>query len=74
MVGKPLSCKNICERLKVKGLQTNQRYVIGLKRCNYCNVFYKWEGLFCPCCGYRLRSKPRTKSGKQNLSRLQSDP
>jgi hypothetical protein len=19
----------------------------------------QWEGLYCPCCGYRVRSKPR---------------
>jgi hypothetical protein len=27
----------------------------------------KWDGLWCPCCGYRLRSKPRNVKYKTKL-------
>lgn len=26
-----------------------------------------WEGIWCPCCGYRLRGKPRNVTYKQRL-------
>jgi predicted amidophosphoribosyltransferase len=35
------------------------RYAAGQRRCQICQMFIKWEGLWCPCCGYRLRTKPR---------------
>jgi len=25
----------------------------------------QWKGIFCPCCGYRLRSKPRNGKYKE---------
>ena len=30
-------------------------------------IFLKWDGLWCPCCGYRLRSKPRNLKYKAKL-------
>jgi len=30
-------------------------------------IFIKWEGLWCPCCGYRLRTKPRKLEYKIKL-------
>jgi hypothetical protein len=27
----------------------------------------KWDGLWCPCCGYRLRTKPRNLKYKAKL-------
>ena len=41
------------------------RYSAGQKRCNLCDIFMRWEGLFCPCCGYRVRSKPRNRKYKE---------
>jgi len=35
------------------------RYSSGQKRCQICEIFVNWDGLFCPCCGYRLRTRPR---------------
>jgi hypothetical protein len=32
-----------------------------------CELFIKWNGLFCPCCGYRLRTKPRNYRFKEKL-------
>jgi uncharacterized Zn finger protein (UPF0148 family) len=30
-------------------------------------LFIKWDGLFCPCCGYRLRIGPRNMKFKAKL-------
>ncbi|HZC20317.1 MAG TPA: hypothetical protein VE223_01595, partial [Nitrososphaeraceae archaeon] len=43
------------------------RYVSGQKRCQICEIFIKWDGLWCPCCGYRLRTKPRNLKYKAKL-------
>jgi rRNA maturation endonuclease Nob1 len=55
-----MTCKGTCIRYKVKKPVKKSAYLIaGVKRCNHCSLFIKWEGLFCPCCGYRIRAKPR---------------
>jgi DNA-directed RNA polymerase subunit RPC12/RpoP len=43
------------------------RYVIGQKRCQICEIFIKWDGLWCPRCGYRLCTKPRNLRYKERL-------
>jgi hypothetical protein len=43
-----MPCKGICIRHKASG-----RYATGSKRCQQCNLFIKWDGLWCPCCGYK---------------------
>jgi uncharacterized Zn finger protein (UPF0148 family) len=30
-------------------------------------LFIKWDGVFCPCCGYRLRIGPRNIEDKAKL-------
>jgi DNA-directed RNA polymerase subunit RPC12/RpoP len=30
-------------------------------------TFIEWEGLWCPCCGYKLRTKPRHSKFKAKL-------
>ena len=52
-----MACKGICISHKVLG-----RYNSGHKRCKSCDLFIKWEGPSCPCCGYKLRSRPRNFS------------
>jgi predicted amidophosphoribosyltransferase len=49
-----MPCKGICIRHKA-----SRGYADGHKRCQQCNIFIKWEGLLCPCCGYKLRTGPR---------------
>lgn len=44
------------------------RYASGQRRCQICEIYIKWEGLWCPCCGYRLRTKPRNVIYKQRLN------
>jgi hypothetical protein len=43
------------------------RYSTGQKRCQVCEIFLKWDGLWCPCCGYRLRTRPRNLKYKAKL-------
>jgi hypothetical protein len=50
-----MSCKGISIRHKA----ASNDYANGQKRCQICNLFIKWNGLSCPCCGYRLRNGPR---------------
>jgi hypothetical protein len=52
-------CKGICMRHKAQKPVGMGRYAAGQRRCQICQMFIKWEGLWCPCCGYRLRTKPR---------------
>jgi len=54
-----MTCKGICIRHKAPRPAIGNRYSTGQKRCQVCEIFLKWDGLWCPCCGYRLRTKPR---------------
>ena len=59
-----MTCKGICLHLKALG-----RYATGNKRCRICDLFIKWEGVFCPCCGYKLRTMPKSTKSKAKLRR-----
>ena len=63
-----MTCKGICMRHK-----TSCRYVTGNKRCQVCEIFIKWDALFCPCCGYRLRNGPRSMKFKAKLRMKQKE-
>ncbi len=43
------------------------RYSTGQKRCQIFELFFKWDGLWCLCCRYRLRTKPRNLKYKAKL-------
>jgi hypothetical protein len=60
-------CKGICIRHKALKPVGEGRYVTGQKRCQVCEMFLNWNGLWCPCCGYRLRTKPRNLKYKAKL-------
>lgn len=60
-------CKGICPRHKATKPIGIGRYASGQRRCQVCEIFIKWEGLWCPCCGYRLRTKPRNLKYKAIL-------
>lgn len=66
--GSIMACKGICTRYKAIGPMSEGRYKNGYKRCNVCDLFITYEGLFCPCCGMRLRVKPRSKKYKEKLN------
>jgi hypothetical protein len=62
-----MTCKGICLRHKAQKPVGSGRYALGQKRCQICELFIKWDGLWCPCCGYRLRTKPRNLKYKAKL-------
>jgi DNA-directed RNA polymerase subunit RPC12/RpoP len=62
-----MTCKGICLRHKAQKPIGLGRYALGQKRCQICEIFIKWDGLWCPCCGYRLRIKPRNLKYKAKL-------
>ena len=62
-----MTCKDMCLQYKARRPPNTRRYSSGQKRCQICDIFINWEGIFCPCCGYRLRFKPRNKQWKQKL-------
>ena len=62
-----MTCKGICIRHKARKPVGSGRYAIGQKRCQICELFIEWKGLWCPCCGYRLRTRPRNLKYKAKL-------
>ena len=62
-----MACKGIHNKYKRTRKVGNSNYTEGNKRCNHCEVFIKWSGLYCPCCRYKLRTKPRNKYYKAQL-------
>jgi len=55
-----MSCNGItCTQHKATKPVRIGRYASGQKRCQICAIFINWEGLWCPCCNYKLRTKPR---------------
>ena len=62
-----MACKGICIRHKAQKPVAAGRYSTGQKRCQICELFLRWEGLWCPCCGYRLRTRPRNLKFKAKL-------
>lgn len=62
-----MRCKGVCESYRALKNSSGARYADGQKRCQGCEIFIKWDGIFCPCCGRRLRLKPRNKIYKEKL-------
>lgn len=61
-------CAGICSRYRAsKPAGMAGRYATGQSRCQTCSMFINWDGLLCPCCGMRLRKKPRAKKYKRML-------
>ena len=64
-----MQCNGSCKKFKAKSNSNEDgRYERGQKRCHKCEIFIQWEGLWCPCCGYLLRTKPRSTKLKRRLS------
>ena len=62
-----MTCKGICDRYKALKPSGIGRYASGQRRCQMCEKYINWEGLWCPCCSYRLRTKPRNIKYKAKL-------
>jgi transcription initiation factor TFIIIB Brf1 subunit/transcription initiation factor TFIIB len=65
-----MNCKGICSRYEVSSINLKEsgRYEKGHKRCTSCYVFMDYEGTKCPCCGNKLRTKPKNSSGRNKAS------
>jgi hypothetical protein len=61
-----MACKSICLNLDV-AKASHGRYAKGWKRCSICDIYLKWEGLYCPCCGFKLRTMPRREKYKAKV-------
>ena len=57
-----MACKGIHNKYKRTRRVGNSNYSDGVKRCLHCEVFLEWTGILCPCCGYKLRTKPRNRN------------
>jgi hypothetical protein len=67
-----MACRGICLRYKAQKPAVHAgRYITGQKRCQVCETYIQWNKLWCPCCGYRLRTKPRNSKNK-TLFRVKS--
>lgn len=62
-----MGCKGTCTRYQAPKPVGVGRYASYQRRCQICEIFIKWDGLWCPCCGYRLRTKPRNLKWKSKL-------
>lgn len=65
----PMTCKGICIRYRAPRPMPHQggRYGTGQKRCQICGLFIQWSDLWCPCCHYKLRIKPRSPKSKARM-------
>lgn len=64
-----MHCNGSCKKFKATNNSAEYgRYEQGQKRCPTCEIFIEWEGLWCPCCGRLLRTKPRARKLKNKLS------
>jgi len=59
-----MTCKGICVYHEAKKESIRGYYVSGQKRCQACEIFIEWKGLWCPCCGSKLRTGPRNMKYK----------
>ena len=67
-----MTCKGICVRYKAQKPVGTGRYASGQRRCQICEIFIKWEGLWCPCCGYMLRTHPRNSISRKKFDLLKN--
>ena len=58
-------CKKICIQFSVNKTISGSRYAAGQKRCQTCEIFIQWDGIWCPCCGYMLRTHPRNSKSRK---------
>lgn len=58
-------CRERCERYRYRRRPGGDWYLGDTGRCTSCDIFVRWEGEWCPCCGTKLRKKPRTSGRKR---------
>ena len=66
-------CKGICNEFKASRPSDGKRYESGQLRCQICEIYitivgtHGSKGLYCKCCNYRVRGKPRNRIYKAKL-------
>ena len=68
-----MTCKGICTRHKAPVVSNGNRYSVGHKRCQVCEIFIHWDGFWCPCCNSRLRMRPRDIHYREKLKTRKED-
>ena len=59
-------CTGICIRHRAqRPADPFSRYATEQKRCQMYSVYIRWDVLWCPCCGFRVRTRPRNSKFKQ---------
>ena len=64
----------MCNALYGRKEKKMGRYETGCKYCIICAVWIRIDENFCPCCRTQLRTKPRTRKGKERLRQIRSCP
>jgi len=59
-------CSGRCKQYRAIRPTQIGRYASGQKRCNFCEIFVKYEGSICPCCKRKLRCLPRSRKDKES--------
>lgn len=69
-------CKGICYRFKATRPTgaDGARYVAGQKRCQTCDIFMNIDGLYCKCCHFKLRTKPRLGIARAKFRLMKDRP
>ncbi len=67
-----MGCKGGCTKYKITKPPRNEdgRYHSGQKRCTTCEMYIKWDGVYCPCCKSMLRYKPRNSKNRHKLQKI----
>ena len=67
-----LMCKGVCNQAVYEkkgtvrvGMSEKETH----KRCSICCVFIKWSGVFCPCCGVKLKMSPRNNKARTTYAK-----
>ena len=60
-----MTCDGICKQYRIKPSKGRGHYKKGHKRCQLCEIFIKYDGLRCPCCGKKLRLGSHVKRLKK---------
>lgn len=59
-------CKGVCTNFEYETKKTVRgKLREDYRRCSICCVFLKYEGIYCPCCGVRLKHSPRNNCSRK---------
>ena len=69
-----MACRDQCASLKItEPMPNGLRYSQGQKRCSNCEIFMFHDGIKCPCCNTKLKTKPRSTKSKRLLNEAKNN-